>query len=61
MLSYVVPIAYTGFVAFFRIAGGAHFFSDVLVAGTMGFLAVQLFGHVFLREIREKNQRLSVR
>lgn len=61
VLSYVVPIAYTGFVAFFRIAGGAHFFSDVLVAGTMGFLAVQLFGHVFLREIREKNQRLSVR
>lgn len=47
-LSYVVPIAYTGFVAFFRIAAGAHFLSDVLVGGTMGFLAVQFFRWLFL-------------
>lgn len=52
VLSYVVSIAYTGFVAFFRIAAGAHFFSDVLVGGTMGFLAVQLFRYIFLHRLR---------
>lgn len=54
VLSYVVPVAYTGFVAFFRIAAGAHFFSDVLVGGTMGFLAVQLFRYIFLYRLRER-------
>lgn len=54
VLSYAVPIAYTGFVAFFRIAAGAHFFSDVLVGGTMGFLAVQLFRYIFLYRLRER-------
>ncbi|MDE7222506.1 MAG: phosphatase PAP2 family protein [Acetatifactor sp.] len=54
ILSYVVPIVYTGFVAFFRIAAGAHFFSDVLVGGTMGFLAVQFFRYIFLYRLRER-------
>ena len=54
VLSYAAPIAYTGFVAFFRIAAGAHFFSDVLVGGTMGFLAVQFFRYIFLYRLRER-------
>ncbi len=54
VLSYVVPIAYTGTVAFFRVAAGAHFFSDVLVGGTMGFVAVQFFRYLFLHRLREK-------
>lgn len=53
-LSYVAPIIYTGLVAFFRVAAGAHFFSDVLVGGTMGFLAVQFFRWLFLYRFREK-------
>lgn len=54
VLTYVASIAYTGLVAFFRIAAGAHFFSDVLVGGTMGFLAVQLFRYIFLYRLRER-------
>lgn len=61
VLSYVVPIVYTGFVAFFRVAGGAHFFSDVLVAGTMGFLAVQLFRYLFLYKLRGKLEQAGRR
>lgn len=61
LLSYAVPIAYTGFVAFFRVAGGAHFFSDVLVAGTMGFLAVQLFRYIFLYKLRDKLEQAARR
>ena len=53
-LSYVVPIAYTGLVAFFRVAAGAHFLSDVLVGGTMGFVAVQFFRWLFLHRLRKK-------
>lgn len=54
ILSYVIPICYTGFVGFFRIAAGAHFFSDVLVGGTLAYLAVQVFRYVFLgRESRK--------
>mgnify|MGYP002510674472 FL=1 len=51
-LSYLVPVTYTGVVAFFRIAAGAHFFSDVLVGGTMGFVAVQFFRWLFLHRLR---------
>lgn len=51
-LSYLVPVTYTGAVAFFRIAAGAHFFSDVLVGGTMGFVAVQFFRWLFLHRLR---------
>lgn len=53
-LSYIIPIAYTGTVAFFRVAAGAHFFSDVLVGGTMGFVAVQFFRYLFLHRLGEK-------
>lgn len=48
ILSYLIPVCYTGFVGFFRIAAGAHFFSDVLVGGTLAYLAVQIFRFVFL-------------
>ena len=48
ILSYMIPVCYTGFVGFFRIAAGAHFFSDVLVGGTLAYLAVQIFRYVFL-------------
>ncbi|MCM1560319.1 MAG: phosphatase PAP2 family protein [Butyrivibrio sp.] len=54
MLSYAVPLCYTGFVGFFRIAAGAHFFSDVLVGGTLAYVAVQLFRYVFLYRNRRK-------
>lgn len=57
VLSYVVPVCYTGFVAFFRIAAGAHFFSDVLVGGTMGFVAVQFFRWLFLHRLRGRFER----
>lgn len=61
VLSYVIPVAYTGFVAFFRIAAGAHFFSDVLVGGTMGYLAVQCFRYVFLYRFRAKLEKCGMR
>lgn len=48
VLSYMIPVCYTGFVGFFRIAAGAHFLSDVLVGGTLAYVAVQVFRHVFL-------------
>lgn len=54
VLSYVIPIVYTGTVAYFRVAAGAHFFSDVLVGGTMGFVAVQFFRYLFLHQLRER-------
>lgn len=54
VLSYVLPICYTGLVGFFRIAAGAHFFSDVLVGGTLAYLAVQIFRYVFLGRNRQK-------
>lgn len=62
ILSYVIPVCYTGFVGFFRIAAGAHFFSDVLVGGTLAYLAVQIFRYVFLRRRGQKveqNQRAA--
>lgn len=49
VLSYLIPVCYTGFVGFFRIAAGAHFFSDVLAGGTLAYVAVQTFRYVFLR------------
>ena len=61
VLSYVIPVAYTGFVAFFRIAAGAHFFSDVLVGGTMGFVAVQVFRYIFLYRLRAKIEKCGMK
>lgn len=57
ILSYVVPVCYTGFVGFFRIAAGAHFLSDVLVGGTLAYLAVQIFRYVFLCRNRQKSEQ----
>lgn len=37
---YVLPILYTGTVAISRIVMGAHYFSDVLIGGTVTFLSV---------------------
>jgi len=51
---YLIPVCYTGLVGFFRIAAGAHFFSDVLVGGTLAYLAVQVFRYVFLCRTRQK-------
>lgn len=61
VLSYVIPVAYTGFVAFFRIAAGAHFFSDVLVGGTMGYVAVQVFRYVFLYRLRARIEKCGMK
>lgn len=57
ILSYVIPVCYTGFVGFFRIAAGAHFFSDVLVGGTLAYLAVQIFRYVFLLRSSQKSEQ----
>lgn len=57
ILSYVIPVCYTGFVGFFRIAAGAHFFSDVLMGGTLAYLAVQVFRYVFLLRNRHKSEQ----
>lgn len=57
ILSYVIPVCYTGFVGFFRIAAGAHFFSDVLVGGTLAYLAVQIFRYVFLCRSRQQSEQ----
>lgn len=48
VLCSVIPVCYTGFVGIFRIAAGAHFFSDVLVGGTLAYVAVRIFRYVFL-------------
>lgn len=57
ILSYVLPVCYTGFVGFFRIAAGAHYFSDVLIGGTLAYLAVQVFRYVFLCRNRQKSEQ----
>ena len=54
VLTCLVPLCYTGVVGFFRIAAGAHFFSDVLVGGTLAYLAVRVFRYVFLRRNRKE-------
>ena len=59
VLSYMIPVCYTGFVGFFRIAAGAHFFSDVLVGGTLAYVAVLVFRHVFLRRSSGKGQKAA--
>ena len=41
-------IVWTGLVAVSRIMVGAHFFSDVLVGGTIGFLSVMLAREIFV-------------
>ena len=41
-LLWIISVVWTGAVALSRIMVGAHFFSDVLVGGTIGFLSVML-------------------
>ena len=51
LICYLIPILYTGLVAFYRIRVGAHFFSDVLVGGTLAFIFTEI-GRYFLFEKR---------
>lgn len=53
ILFYIIPIVYTGFVAFYRIRVGAHFMSDVVFGGTLAFTTVSIFRYVFI--LRKKN------
>lgn len=50
----VFPIVYTGIVAFSRIQMGAHYLSDVLIAGTLTFLFSILAYHIVLRFNKNK-------
>ncbi|MBE6834911.1 MAG: phosphatase PAP2 family protein [Ruminococcaceae bacterium] len=45
---WVCPIVYTGLVALSRIMVGAHFFSDVLIGGTVAFLTMLLFREILI-------------
>lgn len=47
-LLWCAPILWTGTVALSRIMVGAHFFSDVLIGGTIGFLSVMLAREIFV-------------
>lgn len=49
---YLIPICFTGLVGLSRIVVGAHFLSDVLVGGTIAYVAAELFKYLFL--IRKK-------
>ena len=51
LLCYLIPVLYTGLVAFYRIRVGAHFFSDVLVGGTLAFVFAEL-GRYFIFELK---------
>lgn len=44
---YAIPIFYTGIVGLSRIVVGAHFLSDVLVGGTIAYLASELAKYIF--------------
>lgn len=50
----VISIGITGIVAVSRIVCGAHFFSDVLVGGTIMFLCTLLGAKLFIRKDFEK-------
>lgn len=47
-LCWLLPLLFTGAVAVSRIIVGAHFFSDVLVGGTISFLCVIFFREIFV-------------
>lgn len=59
ILCCVLPVLYTGFVGIFRIAAGAHFFSDVLVGGTLAYVAVLIFRYVFLGRERQRLRQIG--
>ncbi len=48
IVSWIAAITYTGMVAVSRIIVGAHFFSDVLMGGTIAFLSMILFREIFI-------------
>ena len=45
---WIAPVVYTGLVAVSRIMVGAHFFSDVLVGGTVAFVTMLLVREIFI-------------
>lgn len=45
---WILPICFTATVAISRIVVGAHFFSDVLVGGTLSFVSMILFRELFV-------------
>lgn len=45
---YVIPITFTGIVGLSRIVAGAHFLTDVLVGGTIAYVAVEVFKYIFI-------------
>ena len=47
-LLWIISIVWTGLVAVSRIMVGAHFFSDVLIGGTIGFLSVIIAREIFV-------------
>ncbi len=53
---YLIPICYTGFVGLYRIVAGAHFLSDVLIGGTIAYLASEVFKYFLF--VRKSNKNL---
>ncbi len=47
-LLWIISIVWTGLVAVSRIMVGAHFFSDVLIGGTIGFVSVIIAREIFV-------------
>ena len=47
-LLWICPIVFTGIVAVSRIMVGAHFFSDVLVGGTIAFVTMIIVREIFI-------------
>ncbi len=45
---WIFSVVWTGIIAISRIMVGAHFFSDVLIGGTIGFLCVILGREIFI-------------
>jgi len=47
-LCWILPIIFTMLVAISRIVVGAHYFSDVLIGGTLTFVSVIIFREIFI-------------
>lgn len=45
---WLLPVIFTGAVAVSRIVVGAHFFSDVLMGGTISFVSMMIFREIFI-------------
>lgn len=48
VLWYVIPIVFTGLVGLSRIMVGAHYLTDVLVGGTIAYIAAEVFKYIFI-------------